>query len=448
MAYGIGPLQPRTRRSMARASAPTWGPQPQYTAPPDPNDERIKLLMASGNFDPYVDRLQNQALRSDYAPGVLPLYPGMMDAAGATGPRPGASDVVKAHASIDQASRIGQEMQKNRMSAQFDQSQAMRTQARIGQDDAHRARLALMTGPYSQNADTTAAYDKFRVTEDFLTGRAQQGGGNAPGTGVSSVRGPTQVVPSGQGQTLQQRFGNGVIPRSVGPAFNEGGGVVTLTPEKEAELRAAQMEFLAPSGGKRSRRGQRTENFQQYGARKEDEAQQIQERETLLAAQQPQVVYDKAGKAVAVSQGGKATPLSGTGTQAGPELADFRKAQTDQIYAGMGRNTMTDVETVELEGLAKSLGTLMRPEERVAILARIDAIKAIAAARQKKSVDNSSPPAQNEAYGQYSSATEAAEASRENFQAPPSDYPDARQAADGKWYAPDPNRPGKYLLVK
>lgn len=30
---------------------------------------------------------------------------------------------------------------------------------------------------------------------------------------------------------------------------------------------------------------------------------------------------------------------------------------------------------------------------------------------------------------------------------PPAEYPNARQAADGNWYVPDPERPGKYLRV-
>lgn len=50
--------------------------------------------------------------------------------------------------------------------------------------------------------------------------------------------------------------------------------------------------------------------------------------------------------------------------------------------------------------------------------------------------------------GKSETKKDAASTSSSAKNAPPKDYPDAKQGVDGAWYVPDPNRPGKYLKVQ
>jgi hypothetical protein len=47
-----------------------------------------------------------------------------------------------------------------------------------------------------------------------------------------------------------------------------------------------------------------------------------------------------------------------------------------------------------------------------------------------------------------SSASGSSKAAPKDGNNPPADYPNAQKAPNGKWYVPDPNRPGKYLEVQ
>ncbi len=45
-------------------------------------------------------------------------------------------------------------------------------------------------------------------------------------------------------------------------------------------------------------------------------------------------------------------------------------------------------------------------------------------------------------------AKETSTEEEEETETPPSEYPDAKKGIGGKWYVPDPDRPGKYLRVE
>lgn len=121
--------------------------------------------------------------------------------------------------------------------------------------------------------------------------------------------------------------------------------------------------------------------------------------------------------------------LPGSNFLVSPERQQVEQAQRDFVNAQLRRESGAAISQSEFDSAKKQY--FPQPGDSDTVISQKRKNRDIAITAMKR---NAGP-------------TYEAPKTQSNVAQPPTDQPDAQQAADGNWYVPDPNRPGKYLKV-